>query len=76
MARASLVIGDAPAVEPGAKRYRLACPHGSTWAVVLPGRSALGEVVALQMLTMRHDRQNGCRCSHELRPQFAGAARA
>ena len=76
MVQASLVIRDAPAVQPGAKRYRIDCAHGSTWAVILPGRSSLGEVVGLQMLTMRHDRQNGCRCSHELRPQYAGTARA
>ncbi|OGN86614.1 MAG: hypothetical protein A2X23_04520 [Chloroflexi bacterium GWC2_73_18] len=76
MAGTNLVVREAPAVGPGSRRYRLDCAHGSTSAVVLPGGSPLGEQIALQMLLLRHDRDNGCRCSRELRPEYAGVARA
>ncbi len=63
MELASLVVGDAPAIASGARRYRLDCSHGSTSVLLLPGRSPMGEVVALQMLGIRHHRSTGCRCA-------------
>ncbi len=67
-------IRDAPALGPGAKRFRFECPHGSTSAAVVPGRQARAELVAVVVLMARHDRENGCRCSRELRPRFPGLA--
>ena len=68
MSGAELSIGEAPAMGPGAKHYRLECAHGRTSVVLLPGSSALGDLIALQMLVVRHGGENGCRCGSLLRP--------
>lgn len=66
MGSASLVVGDVPAIAPDARGYRLDCAHGSTSVVMLPGRSPIGEVVALDMLAVRHRRTIGCACADEM----------
>lgn len=63
MGLASLVVGEVPAIAPGVRRYRLDCAHGSTSALLLPGRSPVGDLVALEMLALRHRRSTGCGCA-------------
>lgn len=62
MDQALLTVSDVPNFE-AARRYRLDCEHGSSWALVLPGRSGAGDSVALVALGARHGRENGCRCA-------------
>ncbi len=66
MQLASLVVGDVPAFASGARRYRLDCAHGSTSVVLLPGRSPIGDVVAVEMLVLRHSRSTGCQCARAM----------
>lgn len=76
MSQAQFVVRDAPALGPEGKRYALECPHGSTSAVLLPGRSALSNPVVLDLLVARHDRAYECRCSRALGPRMTHPARA
>lgn len=61
-----LTVRDVPKLSPAARRYRVDCAHGSTWAIVLPGRSSAADSVALVMLSARHAREAGCRCADAL----------
>lgn len=76
MAQPSLSVRDDPGLGPGGKRFVLSCQHGATSAALLGGRRALPDLVVLDILIVRHDRLSGCRCSHDLRPRIAEAARA
>lgn len=58
-----LIVGDVPEVASGARRYRLDCAHGSTSVLLLPGRSPVGEAVAVDMLVLRHGRSTSCECA-------------
>jgi hypothetical protein len=71
---ASLVVGDVPAVASGARRYRLDCAHGSTSVLLLPGRSPIGDVVAVEMLVLRHCRTTGCQCASTMPEPVFGPA--
>lgn len=66
MEPAQLTVRDVPTLEAATRRYRLDCSHGSTWALVLPGRSSAADSVALVMLSARHAREVGCRCAETL----------
>jgi hypothetical protein len=63
--QALLTVSDVPTFD-AARRYRLDCEHGSSWALVLPGRSGAGDSVALVVLGARHGRENGCRCAEAM----------
>lgn len=63
MEAAGLTVCDVPTLAEGARRYRLDCSHGTTWALVLPARSSLVDDVAMVMLSARHAREVGCRCA-------------
>jgi len=66
MTPVSLTIRDVPAIATGARSFRLDCPHGSAWALVVSDGGSLAESVALQMLELRHGRTTGCRCADDV----------
>jgi hypothetical protein len=72
--QAVLTVGGVPALAADARRYRLECAHGATWAVVLPGRSSAGDSVAVAILITRHAREVGCRCAERLSDLMADPA--
>lgn len=76
MSQPSISILAEPLLGPGAKRLVLSCDHGATFGAFLPGRKALPELVFLDVLMDRHDRENGCQCSREVRPRWTEPARA
>lgn len=67
MAAASYVIRDADAAQ-GSRRVLIECTHGATSGVVLSGRSALPTAIVLDLIAVRHERENRCGCSRNLRP--------
>ena len=73
MGQADFLVRDDPRIGPGAKRILLECAHGRTSAVVLPGRKPLADLVVLDLLRIRHDRQQGCDCTSVIRPKTSDA---
>ena len=74
MGSTSLVVGNVPAIAPDASGYRLDCAHGSTSVLLLPGRSSIGDVVALDLLALRHRRDTGCACANTMPEPVASPA--
>lgn len=69
MDTALYTIRDAPGLGPGGKRVLVECPHGFTSGVVLPGQKDLPGLVFLDLVSVRHERENRCGCSRNLRPK-------
>jgi len=66
---------DAPALGPSVRRYSIACAHGASSAVVLPGRKPLADLVVLDLMLAGHHRRQRCQCVPTM-PAFATEARA
>ena len=71
MDRAEFVVRGLPALGPGAKRIQLECSHGRTFGLLVPGRKPITDQVVLDLLRVRHDRDNKCHCTTVLRPGTA-----
>jgi len=67
---ATLTIGRAEGVAPDARRYVVDCPHGTTEALVLPGRDTPPAAVVVRYLLESHDQAEGCRCTRRLWRQY------
>ncbi len=61
-------VRDETAIEPDVRRFVVECAHGHTAGVVLPGRKPIADIVVLDLLRVRHNRIQGCRCATVLRP--------
>jgi hypothetical protein len=57
-----LTVRDAPGLWPGARVYRVACRHGASSAVLIPGPRALADGVVLDLVLPGHQRRFGCAC--------------
>ena len=53
---------DEPAMGPNVRRYRIACAHGASSAVVLPGHKPLADLVVLDLMLAGHHRRERCHC--------------
>jgi len=47
---------------PGARGYQIACEHGASSAVMLPGRKPLDDQVIFDVLLVGHRRARQCAC--------------
>jgi hypothetical protein len=68
MDQVEFLVRDAPAIGPGVMRIQLECSHGRTFGLLLAGSKPIADPVVLDLLRVRHDRQNGCHCTTVLRP--------
>ena len=53
---------DVPALGPSVRRYSIACDHGASSAVLLPGRKPLADLIVLDLLLVGHRRRQRCAC--------------
>lgn len=66
MAHAILTITPAPAIGPGGRKLVIDCPHGTTTGHLLPGLPSVSQTDVLQLLLIRHDAAERCRCTRKL----------
>jgi hypothetical protein len=67
--------GDEPSLGPNVRRYSIACAHGASSAVVLPGRKPLADLVVLDLMLAGHHRRQRCHCVPAM-PAVTAEARA
>lgn len=53
---------DEPALGPNVRRYRIACDHGISSALLLPGRDPLADLAVLDLMLPGHHGKRGCHC--------------
>ena len=66
---------DEPALGPSVRRYSIACAHGASSALLLPGRKPLADLVVLDLMLAGHHRRQRCECVPVV-PALLTAARA
>jgi hypothetical protein len=66
---------DEPALGPNVRRYSIACAHGASSAVLLPGRKPVTDVVVLDLMLAGHHRRKRCQCRPAI-PALTADARA
>jgi hypothetical protein len=66
---------DEPALGPNVRRYSIACAHGASSAVLLPGRKPVTDVVVLDLMLAGHHRRQRCQCLPAI-PALTADARA
>ena len=67
MTVARLRVREDGALGPEVKRVSLACAHGTTARLLVPGRVPLRSDVLRDLLIAVHDVEKGCRCGESLR---------
>ncbi len=55
-------VREEPALGPSVRHYRVACAHGVSSAVLLPGRNALADLAVLDLLLAGHHTKQRCLC--------------
>ncbi len=75
MAEMRFVASDEPRLGTHVRRYSIACAHGVSSAVLLPGRKPLADVTVLDLLLAGHHRRERCQCVPSM-PALTAAARA
>ena len=75
MSEMTFVAEDEPGLGTSVRRYRVACAHGASWAVLVPGQKALADLVVFDLLLVRHHRTQRCQCA-PVRPALTAEARA
>ena len=69
------MVLDEPGLGHIVRRYRVACDHGVSSALLLPGRRPLPDLAVLDFLLAGHHSKQRCRCVPGL-PVLATEARA
>lgn len=62
MIQTELTVRDAPGLYPGARVYRVTCPHGISSAALVPGARPLADAVIFDVVLPGHHRRYRCRC--------------
>jgi hypothetical protein len=75
MAGMELEVRAEPALGPDVRRYRVACAHGASSAVLIPGRERLVDLAVLDLLLAGHHRRQRCQCVPAM-PALTTEARA
>ena len=75
MSAMEFMARDEPALGPKVRRYRIACAHGTSSAVLLPGRKPLADLTVLDLMLAGHHRTQRCQCVPAM-PMVATEARA
>lgn len=68
-------VRDEPALGQSARHYRIACAHGISSAVLLPGRKPLADLIMLDLMLAGHHGRQGRQCVPAM-PALATEARA
>lgn len=66
---------DEPRLGPNVRRYSIACGHGASSALLLPGRERLADLVVLDLMLAGHRRRQRCQCVPSI-PALTTEARA
>ena len=66
---------DEPALGPSVRRYRIACAHGISSAVLLPGRKPFADLAVLDLMLAGHRSRQHCPCVPAI-PALTAEARA
>ena len=66
---------DEPVLGPNIRRYRVACAHGVSSALLLPGRRPLADLAVFDLLLAGHHGRQGCHCVPAM-PALTTEARA
>jgi hypothetical protein len=66
---------DEPALGPNVRRYSIACAHGASSAVLLPGRKPFADLAVLDLMLAGHHSRQRCLCVPAL-PALTTEARA
>jgi hypothetical protein len=69
------MAADEPGLGPNVRRYSIACGHGASSALLLPGRKPLADLVVLDLMLAGHHRRQRCECVPAMRA-LATKARA
>ena len=64
---------DEPALGPNVRRYSVACAHGASSALFLPGRKPVADLAVLDFLSVGHHARHRCQCPPSLPPLTAEA---
>lgn len=75
MSDMQFAVRDEPALGPSVRHYRIACAHGASSAVLLPGRKPFADLAVLDLLLVGHHRKQHCQCVPAL-PALTTEARA
>ena len=75
MADMQFMAADEPGLGPNVRRYSIACGHGASSAVLLPGREPLADLVVLDLMLAGHHRRQRCQCVPSI-PALTTDARA
>jgi hypothetical protein len=62
MSLTQLTVRDEPGFFPGSRVYRLACRHGVSSAVLVPGLTPISDSTVAELVLPGHHRRYGCRC--------------
>ena len=62
MSDMEFTVRDEPALGPSVRHYRIACVHGASSAVLLPGRKPLADLAVLDFLLAGHHSKQRCLC--------------
>jgi hypothetical protein len=62
MSALEFMARDEPALGPNVRHYRIACAHGTSSAVLLPGRRPLADLALLDLMLAGHHSKQRCRC--------------
>jgi len=76
MSQTEFLVRQAPALGPGSRRLRFACPHGFSSALLLPGSEPVSDLKVLDLLLARHHGAQHCRCVPDLPSVATQPARA
>lgn len=68
-------VREEPDLGPDARHYRIACAHGASSAVLMPGRKPLADLAVFDVLLAGHHRKLSCECIPAL-PASTAEARA
>ncbi len=55
-------VRDEPALGQSVRRYRIACSHGTSSAVLLPGRKPFADLAVLDLMLAGHHSRQRCQC--------------
>jgi len=62
MASMEFKVRDEPALGPTVRGYRISCAHGTSSAVLLPGRKPLADLIVLDLMLAGHHSRQRCQC--------------
>ena len=67
MDQTRFLVRDHPTLGPDVRQFKLECAHGRTFGLVRAGSKPIADQVVLDLLRLRHQRENECRCATALR---------